>query len=286
MKQTSENNTESNGYQKFKSELNQLAGISFGIFLFILFFQPFNLNKLPFNDQLLFIAGLGAIVFILMVITRYLLSDQIHKLISGDIQLPDNLFYSGLGFVILNSIAFTFFLRYVGGAETSFYLVFKIFLLSLAPPLILNIKDIIRDLKNQNKHQREEIRQIQQQLKALSNEKEEHVIEFMSLNSSEKIKVPAQDVIMIRSADNYVEIFYEDEDELKRKMLRNTLKNIEYQLNYLPGFLRSHRTSIVNIQHAKELNRKYNSYYLDLNKIDEPVPVSRQNLVRIKEALQ
>jgi DNA-binding LytR/AlgR family response regulator len=83
-----------------------------------------------------------------------------------------------------------------------------------------------------------------------------------------------------------VEIFYEEEDELKRKMLRNTLKNIEYQLNYLPGFLRSHRTSIVNIDHAEDLKRKYNSYYLDLHKIDEPVPVSRQYLVRIKEALQ
>src|SRR5512145_2343466 len=70
--------------QKQKSnKINQLFGllkgysglflsVAFGIFLFILFFQPFPIDSFEFNDRLIFIAGLGSIIFFLMVLVRIL----------------------------------------------------------------------------------------------------------------------------------------------------------------------------------------------------------------------
>ena len=50
-----------------KHDLKVLFSIGLGVFLFVLFFQPFELNHFTFNNRLLFLAGFGAIVFLVMV---------------------------------------------------------------------------------------------------------------------------------------------------------------------------------------------------------------------------
>lgn len=259
------------------------AGISLGVFLFIMFFQPFTTEKFDSNDRLLFHAGLGAITFLLIVLIRSVFPGQFQNNESYSKGLKINTTFRRLILLVLNTLAFVFYLRYVGGIHMSFYLVFKIFLVSLAPLLILNYYDLFRELKKQNKEQLQEIRTLQNQVKIHSTK--DKTIPFVSLTSRDKLNLPGSGVVMIRSADNYVEIFYYDETGLKRKMLRNTLKNIEYQLMNRSNFLRCHRTCIVNINFAKDLKRKYNSYLLELEGMDEPIAVSRQYLMRVKDAL-
>lgn len=43
-------------------ELKLFFWMSVGVFLFILFFQPFPLDKFDFNNRLLFVAGVAGIV--------------------------------------------------------------------------------------------------------------------------------------------------------------------------------------------------------------------------------
>ena len=93
------------------------------------------------------------------------------------------------------------------------------------------------------------------------------------------------DIAAIRSADNYVEIIYLENDTLKSKLLRNTLKNIEQQLKPYPNFIRSHRTSIVNAQYISKLYRDGNNYSLIINGFNEQIPVSRQYLLKLKESI-
>ena len=49
-----------------KEELALFLSISFGVFLFVLFFQPFSFDTFDFNNRLLVVAGLSAIVFLFM----------------------------------------------------------------------------------------------------------------------------------------------------------------------------------------------------------------------------
>lgn len=272
-------------YQLIRKELNVFAGISFGVFLFILFFQPFNLDKFDFNNRLLFIAGLGGIVFILIALTHILFLRAIQSRIQNRKEASWPVYVSGVFLLIMNTVAFAFYIRYVGSVPLTIYIVFKIFILSLAPPLILNFFYVFRNLKEQFQHQQLNINQLQKQLAQHSRQDTKSSIEFVSLNSNDKLIIFEADVVMIRSADNYVEIIYTTEQGIRKKMLRNTLKNIEYQVHKHANFLRCHRTSIINLDYAERLRKRYNSYLIDLKGMDEGIPVSRQYLMRVKEAV-
>ena len=53
-----------------KEDRKLFLSISFGVFLFVLFFQPFLIDHVDFNNMLLIVAGLGGIVFLFMVMVR------------------------------------------------------------------------------------------------------------------------------------------------------------------------------------------------------------------------
>jgi DNA-binding LytR/AlgR family response regulator len=108
-------------------------------------------------------------------------------------------------------------------------------------------------------------------------------IEFISEYGAEPLNLPVADIVLLRSADNYVEVIYLEGNAVKKKLIRNTLKNIEQQLKPFSNFIRCHRTSIINSFHVEKLNRKFNNHWLILKGFDDPVPVSRQYLLKIKE---
>ncbi|HEY3389606.1 MAG TPA: LytTR family transcriptional regulator DNA-binding domain-containing protein, partial [Prolixibacteraceae bacterium] len=63
------------------------------------------------------------------------------------------------------------------------------------------------------------------------------------------------------------------------------LKNIEQQLKPYPNFIRCHRICIVNTYYIEKLNRKFSNYWLTIKGSEELIPVSRQYLLKLKEAI-
>jgi len=55
-------------------------------------------------------------------------------------------------------------------------------------------------------------------------------IEILSNNKSDKFKLSNKNIISIRSADNYVEIFHREGDDFRKELIRSTLKGIEQQI--------------------------------------------------------
>jgi len=74
-------------------------------------------------------------------------------------------------------------------------------------------------------------------------------------------------------------------NHIKKKLIRNTLKNTELHIKQYSNFIRCHRTCIVNMHYIEKLNHDYNSYWLKIKGYDEKIPVSRQYLLKLKEAL-
>lgn len=269
----------------FKNELGRLFFISVGVFLFILFFQPFPLNLLDYNERLLYVTGFGFITFILNCLVLIIVPVTIPKWFKISEWESGPPFMLSLILLILTATAFAFYIRYVGKTQLSLYIIFKIVLVCLLPIIILvilyknkSLERIIEVLQIQNKLYFLKIKEYE-----ISNEDEK--IDIFSDNKTDKLSIKYRNIISIKSADNYIEIFYLEKDQLEKKLIRNTLKNIEVQLAQRKSFIRCHRTSIVNALYIEKLVRSYSGYSLKMSCFDEEVPVSRQYLMQVKEAI-
>jgi DNA-binding LytR/AlgR family response regulator len=272
-------------YQSVRKELNLFFSISLGIFLFILFFQPFQLENLDFNNRLLFVAGMGLIIYIFMFLFRITLPWLIQKVPESRHEGVIPYYITSFFIFVFSAVAFAFYLKYVGSQHISYYIVFKILLICLAPPTVLRLYDIYRELQQQNELLIKEKKLLQNQLESYEEDNLNKTIEFVSDSKTEYLSLLVADIAFIKSADNYVEIVYKEDNDLRKKLIRNTLKNIELLVRQYSNFIRCHRTYIVNTYYIEKLNRKLNNYWLTIKDFDEQVAVSRQYLLKVKEAI-
>lgn len=259
--------------------------ISLGIFLFILFFQPFPLDRFDFNNRLLFVAGFGGIAFLIM----FLISIAMHHIIKNENEQEDepllNFYLEGLLILILCSVAFTFYLRYVGSVSITFFIVFKIVLVCLFPPVVLMLSDRIKGLIQQNNLLAGERKTIQKQIEKYEEDNLNKSISFVSETGNEDLTLLIAELVFVQSADNYVEIAYSEDSNIRKKLIRNTLKNIEIQLKQYSNFIRCHRTYLVNLNYIEKLHQDFSSHWITIKGYPEKIPVSRQYLQMLRERL-
>ena len=266
-----------------RQNLKVIFGISFGLFLFMLFFQPIELLTTDFNNKLLIIAGFSSITFIFLVLALIIAPSVLPKLfLSGKWSLKRDIFFNACIWAVI-SVAFTFYARYVAQTNITFHSVVIIILLCFAQVSVIIITNRFEILKIKL----QEALNLNKKPDKTSVEKNEPLeIEFESENKSEKISLQLNEIIMLRSADNYVEIFWKKEGEIEKKLIRQTLHNMEYLLIKHPQIIRCHRTCLVNTNYISKLNIYPQGYKLKLKNIEEEIPVSRQYILKVKEALQ
>ncbi|MCK5134257.1 MAG: LytTR family transcriptional regulator [Bacteroidales bacterium] len=268
--------------EETRYQLKLIAGISLGMFLFMLFFIPFEFRDLGFNDRLLFIIGMGIICFIIMGVFRIILPSSLNEIIKLDTYKISNEVLTILLIWVFNALAYIFYLRFVGLLELSLFTVFKIVLFASFPSVILKLADVNKSLRDQLKHIVGKNVRLEKQVM----DKDvvvRHTEIFSSDSLTDKIEIHPDDIMLVKSADNYINIIYKDGEEVKQKMLRNTLKHIHVQLRKHPEFIRCHRTCIINSLYIVNLTNNYKGYRLHLLDYAEEIPVSRQYILAVKE---
>lgn len=268
-----------------KDELRLYFSISISVFLFILFFQPFPLDSFDFNNKLILISGFGAMVFLFTILVRTMFSLFFQKYEQSNNKSPFPGLLAGFVMMALSSVAFAFYLYYVVMVGVTFFIMFKVVLICMVSPMVLWLNDTIKELKLKNKLLIHEKGTLHRKVESIEDEYLHRSIEFVSENRSENLKLKVSDIAFIKTADNYVEVFFKENEVFKKKLLRNTLKNIELQLKPYSIFIRCHRTAIVNFHYVEKLNRNYSNFWLSIKGNTVQVPVSRQYLAKIKETI-
>jgi hypothetical protein len=110
-------------------------------------------------------------------------------------------------------------------------------------------------------------------------------IRLPSQNSNEDIYVDGMRLFYIKASDNYVEVYYAEEDSIKKAILRNSLKEMERALEMQPYFLRCHKSYIVNLRKVTQVTGNAQGYRLIIHELDAEIPVSRQLNNDIKSLL-
>ena len=251
-----------------------------GIFLFILFFQPFGIEQEDFDNYILTIAGFSGISFITYCLVHIPVPWKNISLRLGNYNLNVLLIFELLIWV-LNTVAFTFYLRYVAHINLSMFMVFRISLITL---FLLVINMLIYELNNL-KQKRDLAGQPDFNSTFAGTQKDISLI-FSPQTGSEKLKLKLDDLILLRASENYVEFHYMDGGSIQKKLLRTTLTKAEEQLNIYENFIRCHRNSIVNFNYVKKLHRNSEGYRLELEEYNENIAVSRQYLLQVKKAIE
>ncbi len=116
----------------------------------------------------------------------------------------------------------------------------------------------------------------QQHNKALVlNPQAQPAIHLQGENQGENLTLTTDQLYYLAAADNYVQVFYADQAQVKNRMLRTTLKKMEDALAAHPQFFRCHRTYLVNLDKVLQVSGNAQGYRLQLMDQQETIPVSR-----------
>jgi hypothetical protein len=104
---------------------------------------------------------------------------------------------------------------------------------------------------------------------------QEELIQITSQLKKESLGFYPSQLIYAESESNYVNFYLQTGDKVQKKVIRNSITDVEKQLANYPLLVRTHRAFIVNLD--KITSRKGNSlgYRLKLFGVDVEIPVSR-----------
>ncbi len=111
-------------------------------------------------------------------------------------------------------------------------------------------------------------------------------INFVGENQNDTLTLDASQIAYIVAQDNYVQVFFFENEALKNKMLRATLRKKEDLLAAWPQFFRCHRTYMVNFDKVEKVSGNAQGYRLHLKGVEETIPVSRNLNEVVRERLR
>ena len=257
--------------------------VSFGLFvaLFLNVFQPFGASEITTN-KVVYLSGFGLAVSLALTVSYFVIPAVLLKVFSPDKwQIKKE-----IGFIIFSFLLVaTFNFLYNKTIGSSFapertYLQFIGITISIGlfPTIILVfLVELMMNRKNDLT-----ARNLTQQIQRKTDHSEDMVVLVPQTVRSEPVSVPLEDFLYAESDNNYSTVYFIENGELRKSLLRLSLKNLEDQLSSFDELIRCHKKFLVNKTRIKEIMGNARSLNLQLDGCDTLVPVSR-NLP--KEAL-
>jgi hypothetical protein len=275
-------------FPKAESKWTVIVSISSFVALFLIIFQPFDINYFQGNNKLLILLGYGLVTFCVLVFDLIIIEDIFKKFYNEKnwkiwkefTSLILVIFTIGLGNVLYTSIVFGFYFK------VGFSLFIKFQLVTLVVgiiPITVLIITKQKYLLSRNLNSANELN------KNLVVEKTEitqnKVIRFYADNEKAFIEFDINDFYLSESSGNYIELYISENDKIIRKTFRSTLKrSLDFFVD-THEIIQCHRAFIVNT--SKIINAKGNSQGLRLNleNCDIEVPVSRGYVQDVKNKI-
>ena len=150
----------------------------------------------------------------------------------------------------------------------------------------------------------EETRELNSQLQLLQKETEHRVKKYeeekatpvapieqpdvitLTGSTNEKVMLSVFHLLYIEAVGNYVKVVHWFDGQVRSDMLRATSKQMEDTLHTYPMIIRCHRAFIVNLGQVEHFVSKAGSMQLVMKHSHDTIPVSRSNVVAIKEKMK
>ena len=110
-------------------------------------------------------------------------------------------------------------------------------------------------------------------------------ITITSETEKEKIEISANQLLFIKSVDNYIEICWQDQRTIQKELIRSALKRVKDLLADHTYIFQCHRAYIINTQKVDKITGNSQGYKLFLKNTDFEIPVSRSFSKKLKQIL-
>jgi len=247
------------------------------VFLFLYLLQPFQLGVL--QEKLLPIAfGYGAVTTALMLLLNVLLMRFWTSFVQEKSwNVLKESFWTLLNILCITSgnLLYSAFLN-LAPLNPASLLLFLFYTLAVGMfPVIIGI--LIQELMLRKRYE-QQAHVLNQDIHSSeaegSNPKQ---VLIPAENPKHTLSVEADAIVLISSAENYVEVYLLQQGKIQKHLIRNTLTAVATRLEeQSPVFFRCHKSHLVHVGHVLKVSGNAQGYKLHIQNIPDPVPVSRQ----------
>lgn len=254
--------------------------ISVGVIAFLLLLQPFDIGLLATKEKYYLIIGFGTITFVSLNIHLLLIPSFFpRKFLSSNWKIKKEIIYNTwILFTILTG--FFFYYRTLGLMKVDFNLVIKLIMIAIIP-----ISGLI--IINHNNMLRSHLKLADELNKKLKEHKfnQEKIVQFNSDYQKDSLAIKASLLLCIRSANNYIEVFWKEMDIIKNQMVRCSMSNAEELLKEYKFIVKCHRSYMVNINYIDRFEGNSQGYKLFFDNINFSIPVSKNFVEKLRELI-
>ena len=255
--------------------------LSIGVFAFLSLFQPIGISAFSRKDIMYLVFGIAASLFVILTLNLIVLPSSFPRFFnSSRWNIKKEIGWDLWMLLSISSCALLVYSKILGPTGIAFTDVLKVILIGSVPVALLIVINYNRMLRSNLKSA-----QLLNEKLIEKRERSRRLIHFESEYKNDEITLNPESILAIKSADNYVDIFYEREGILRKHTIRSTLSKTE-AITVNCGFLfRCHRSYIVNIQRIAEVHGNPQGYTLYIENLDFPVPVSHMYIMEFKRLL-
>ena len=258
--------------------------ISLFVLIFLLIFQPFGLSYLK-NNKIITISGYGLVTFIVLLIDLYIIKGIFPKTFEEKnwtiwkefTWLIWIIFSIGLGNVLYTIIVLDYF-------QFNLDLIIRFELITLSIGIIPVIILLIINQNHQLKKNLNTAVDFNKNLVPVKTKSDE-IIRIYSENEKDNIELNNSEFYFIESSGNYIDIYFSNGNELRRKTFRSTLKKSLEYLRKESRVVQCHRAFIVNTEQIVEAKGNSQGLRLILKDCEIEIPVSRTFVTSVREII-
>ncbi|MEO1260824.1 MAG: LytTR family DNA-binding domain-containing protein [Bacteroidota bacterium] len=264
-------------YPLKKSTANEWSFIlGTGIFaaIFLMVFQPFGTREFQHDYKYLFLAGYGVVISMTIFLLSRLLPPLIPKIFSEEHwTVGKHILFLILAFSLVFFACYVYKDVFLGQPISwqGFMGFFPVALSVAVFPIVgMVVGDYVVQLKRYTKGAENANRHFSKKEQAESPAK----VALLDENGKTILEALPSQILYLKAADNYVEIHHLPEGQPVRTIVRNSLSRLEQTLGAV-GFVRCHRSYLVNLSFVRKVSGNAQGYRLHLAGTDQSVPVAR-----------
>lgn len=272
-----------------KNTWKRTTAFALFVALFLGYFRPFGLITMPVEDLYFTCTVFGAITFLTIFFNTVILPYLWKSIFEVDSwNIGKEILFTLHNFITIGIFNFVYFSSLIDLHPSIWWTVFfEIQLGTLAVGIVPVTLFVFYDQNRLLKKNLQKSQQLSQQIirEEAIPEESSQLIPLKAENGKIELELQANQLLYLKSSGNYLDIYYEEQEELKKFVLRNRLKQVFLELQTF-NFYQCHRSYVVNLKKVSSVSGNARGFELHLELIDHTIPVARGKSVELETMLK